>query len=240
MNNAMNNDLPRSPALLAVLAGVLVLVAAFAPALWHMLRPLPPAAADAMPPPWQVELDDQGRVRALGLRLPGATLADAAARWEDDLRMALVETRHQPLALEAYVESWSGGGVNGKLVLATDADAAALARWRDAAGRRETVNADSQRWALAEDDRAQALRSAIAGLSFVPASRPDEAVLLARFGPPTERLDDAQGNQHWLYPERGLALTRQPASGQLVMQLTAPADFERRLRAPLLAAPAAD
>jgi hypothetical protein len=123
--------------------------------------------------------------------------------------------------------------VDGKLTLATDATPAALARWRDAADRHETVNADSQRWALSEIDRDAALRSRIVGLSFVPAARLDEATLRGRFGIPAERRDDALGQQHWLYPERGLAITWQPADGKLVLQLVAPADFDRLLREPL-------
>ncbi len=233
----MRLSLPRSPLLLALLAGLLVLLLAFAPVAWQMLRPLPATPsvpAGAVPPPWQFEHDAQGGVRALGLRLPGATLADAVDRWGSDLRVALVETRNQPLALEAYTDRWSGGGVNGKLVLATDAPASALARWRQAALRHEAVHADSQRWALAEADRDEALRSGIVGLSFVPASRLDETTLTARFGAPDERRDDAEGQQHWLYPARGLAITWQPASGRLVLQWVAPADFERRLRAPLV------
>ncbi len=233
----MRIRLPRSPLLLALLAGLLVLLLALAPVAWQMLSPPPPPDAADLAPPWQIVSDDRGRVQALGLRLPGATLADAATRWGSDLRMALVETRGQPLALEAYTERWSGGGVNGKLVLATDAPAPALAQWREAAVRHEAVSADSQRWALAEADRDSALRSSIVGLSFVPASRLDAATLTARFGDPSERVDDNDGNQHWLYPERGLAITWHPASGKLVLQVVAPADFERRLSAPLRAAP---
>ena len=71
--------------------------------------------------PWQIERGPQGELRAFGLRLPGSTLADAVQRWGDDLQVALIASRGQPLALEAYTERWSGGGITGKLVLATDA-----------------------------------------------------------------------------------------------------------------------
>jgi hypothetical protein len=40
---------------------------------------------------------------------------------------------------------------------------------------------------------------------------------------------------HWLYPDRGLAIAWDESSGKAVMQVVAVADFDRRLRVPLLA-----
>ena len=86
------------------------------------------------------------------------------------------------------------------------------------------------------DDRREALRSAIAGLSFLPANRLDQATLDARFGMPAERLVTPDGVSHALYPERGLAVAWDAALGKAVLQMVPGADAERRLRQPLLAA----
>jgi hypothetical protein len=230
----------RSPLFWALLAGALVSVAAFAPVLWQMRAPpAAPAAADgALPAPWQIERDAAGSVRAFGLRLPGSTLADAQARWGEELQVALIAKRGQPAALEAYVERYVGGGVGGKLVLASDADAQAVQRWQDRSPRREIIDADAQRWRLHPDDRAEALRAHVAGLSFLPANRLDEAALQARFGQPAERRPGEGLTQHWLYPALGLAIAWDADSGRSLVQLVAPAEFERRLRAPLDAASA--
>jgi hypothetical protein len=227
---------PRSPFLWAVLAGLAVLLAAFVPVLWQMMQPRPVSSVAELPAPWQIERGPQGEVRALGLRLPGSTLADAAARWGDDLQVALIESRGQPLALEAYTDRWQGGGITGKLVLASNAQPAVVQRWKDRSQRRETIDANAQRWALHADDRADALRSGVAGISFLPASRMDAATLRARFGEPAQQLKAADGGLHWLYPDRGLAIAWDESSGRVLLQLVAPADFDARLRAPLAAA----
>lgn len=231
----------RSPLFLALAAGLAVLVAAFAPVAWQMLRPAPPPAAGmaGLPPPWQIERGPDGTLRAFGLRLPGSTLADAVERWGDDLRVALIAQRGQAPALEAFTERWSGGGVTGKLVLATDAQPAAVLRWTERAPRRETIDANAQRWGLHPDDRADALRSGVMGLSFLPSSRVDAALLRARFGQPARQLAGDGGTEHWLYPDRGLAIAWDPATGKAVMQVVALGDFESRLLAPLVAAAAA-
>lgn len=230
----------RSPFLWAVLAGLAVIAAAFAPVLWQMLNPVPAAAPAAarggLPAPWQIEPDGQGGLRAFGLRLPGSTLADARALWGDELQVAVIASRGQPAALEAYTDRYSGGGVNGKLVLASDAQPAAVLRWQDRSPRREPIDAHAMRWQLHADDRAEALRAGVAGLSFVPANRLDAATLQARFGTPAEVLAGEGRARHWLYPDRGLAIAWDEGSGRAVMQVVMPADFERRLRAPLRSA----
>jgi hypothetical protein len=128
--------------------------AAFAPAL---------GAAQRGPAPWQIERGPNGELRAFGLQLPGSTLADAVQRWGDDLQVALIASRGQPVALEAYTDRWAGGGITGKLVLATDAQSAAVTRWQERSTRHERIDADAQRWGLRPEDRDDALRSRIVG-----------------------------------------------------------------------------
>lgn len=224
----------RSPFWLALAAGVAVLVAAFVPVAWQMMggRPSPPARSE-LPPPWQIDHGLHGELRAFGLQLPGSTLADAVRLWGDELQVAVIESRTRPAALEAYTERWTGGAVSGKLVLASDAQDAEVLRWRERARKRETIDADAQRWLLRADDLADALRSRVAGLSFLPASRVDAALLESRFGRPAEVMGGDAAVQHWLYPDRGLAIAWDPGSGKAVLQVVAVGDFERRLRRPL-------
>lgn len=227
----------RSPFAWALMAGLAVLLAAFVPVLWQMLQPRPASRAlFELPAPWQIEAEPHGPLKAFGLRLPGSTLADAVALWGDDLQVGVIESRGQAAALEAYTDRWTGGGVGGKLVLAMQASDASLMRWQERSPKRERLDADAQRWHLRSDDREAAMRSAVVGLSFLPAQKPDAATLKARFGDPAELIEGEGGTRHWLYPERGLAIARDDASGRLVLQVVAVADFERRLRGPLRAA----
>lgn len=232
---------PRSPLFWASMAGLAVLAAAFAPVVWQMVQPSrqPLALRSEGPAPWQIERGPQGELRAFGLLLPGSTLADAVQRWGDDLQVALIASRGQPVALEGYTERWSGGGITGKLVLATDAQSAAVTRWQERSTRHERIDADAQRWGLRPEDRDDALRSRIVGVSFLPSSKVDAATLQSRFGAPVEVLAGEGRMRHWLYPDRSLAVAWDEASGKAVLQVVLATEFESRLRAPVLAAAAA-
>lgn len=231
----------KGPFVIALAAGLLSLLIAFAPTVWRMFQPPPPAGAEApaSAAPWQVALPAPGRSRVFGLSLPGSTLAQVHQRWGEELQPALIAGGDGRLALEAYVEKFEAAGVDGRLLLAFDAEttAAALARWRAAlpgvpqpsGGRRHMLDAA----ALAE-----LAPTALVGLSFIPAAQLDAQVLTARFGAPAERIATGPRLEHWLYPAIGLAVVLD-AQGRDVLQYTAPADFERRLAAPLRAASAA-
>lgn len=231
----------KGPFVVALAAGLLSLLIAFAPAVWRLFQPQPPAGAAAplQGAPWQVALPAPGRSRVFGLELPGSTLAQARQRWGDDLQLALIAGGDGALALEGYVERFEAAGVGGRLLLAFDAetDAAALAGWRD---RLQGVPQPSggRRHGLTGPALDALGATALVGLGFIPAAQLDAEVLTARFGAPAERIATGDRLEHWLYPALGLAVVLD-AHGRDVLQYTAPADFERRLAAPLHAAPAA-
>jgi hypothetical protein len=224
------------PAWWALLAGLVVLLVAFLPVLWAMWK-TPPAGALAVPvagTPWDIESRAGQGTRVFGLDLPGTTLADVRQRWGDDLRLALMATRGQPPALEAYVESVQAGGVAGRLLFTADAAPQDLQRWRDAAPKEEPVSADTRRITLTAAHRDEALRTPLLGIGFIPAAQLDSPMLRQRFGAPAQVISPpGQPLEHWLYPALGLAIVLD-AKGRELLQYVAPADFERLLRAPLL------
>ncbi len=202
----------------------------------------PAAAQGPAGMPWQVQALGDGTSEVFGLRLGRTTLAEVGPRFERDLRVALVAPLGQPdavPALEAYVETFQAGAIQGRLVMAFDAEPgwlrAALAR-----SPRDTVagSGGARQHALSEDDRLQAQSLVLSALAFVPAARLDEATVQARFGAPAERVTGPEGESQWLYPDRGLAVVLPPAEGDLarakaVLQYVAPRDFDTRLRDPL-------
>lgn len=224
------------PWALALGAGLAVLVAAFVPALWQVLRA--PRAADepAHGLPWQVERTVDGRTRVFGLTPGSSTLADADR--DGTLQVAVVAAPGDPGALEGYLDPFTAGFVAGRLVIAADSGEAQRLAWRAGAARREGGDRGGQalRYTLAAADRADALRATIVGLTFIPSAQLDAATLRQRFGAPVEQIRGGDGRlEHWLYPQRGLAIVLD-AQGHEVLQYVAPADFDRRLRAPLQAA----
>jgi len=230
----------KKPWVLALIAGLIVLLAAFALPLLRMAGggggAVSTTAATGLP--WQVNLLPDGHAQVFGL-VPGRdTLAEAEARFGDALQVALVARLGETGVLEALVEPFVAGFVAGRLVLAFDADAAALARWRDQAGGSQPMDGGVRRFTLNGAARDEARRARLVGLSFVPSVRLSEADVRQRFGAPVEALAQPGGGQVLLYPALGLSIT--VAEGQRgVLQYVAPAEFEARLRAPLVAASAA-
>lgn len=223
--------LMRHPIVIALLAGAAVLAAALLLPLWQMLSGAPPAAEGR---PWQ--LQRQGDVvRGFGLQLPGSTLADARRQWGDSLQVAVMAERGASGALEGHVERIDAGGVVGRLLLATALPADAVQRLQEGAAKIEPVAADTRRYALGAAALAALATTPVVGITFVPAAQIDAAILLQRFGEPAERLRSDARLEHWLYPALGLAIVLD-TQGQEVIQLVAPADFEARLRAPLIRA----
>ncbi len=226
----------RQPVVMALGASLIIIAAAFVPALWQMrsvnLGSMPTASRDA---PWESRVAADGAVLALGLRLPGATLADAVALWADGLQMGVMVSRQGAPALEAYVESVRPGGVGGRLVLSAAATQAQLERWVAQSVKQEQVSGDTRRYRLAPADREEALLAAINALGFIPHAELDEQVLRQRFGEPQEILTESETLQHWLYPGRGLAIALD-TRGRELLQFVPPAQFKVRLKEPLVRA----
>lgn len=227
----------KHPILLALAAGLLVLVAAFAAPLWQLLRgPAggsgPAAALAQQGLPWQVQALPDGLSQVFGL-VPGRdSLAQAQARVGDGLQVALIARLGEVGRLEALADPFVAGFVSGRLVLAFDAPAEALARWRAVAQHSQAMSDGVRRFALRPADLDEARRAPLVGISFVPAVRLSEADLRQRFGPPAEQHALGGGAAVLLYPALGLSASVGPAS-RSVLQYVAPRDFEARLRAPL-------
>lgn len=223
----------RQPALWALLAAVAIIVAAFIPALWQMrLAQVGSAPTSPRDAPWESDITADGAVRALGLRLPGATLADARGLWNGGLQVLLRVPRDAEPSLEATVETARPGGVGGRLVLNADASAEQLRRWASRPAKDERTPNLSRQLTLNEDDLREALLAPVRLVAFVPQTRLDEATLRARFGAPQKVLREGQGVQHWLYPARGLAVMLNP-EGRDVLRFVPPSQFQALIEGPL-------
>lgn len=219
------------PWALALAAGLAVMAVAFVPPLLQALRSPPSADVPAHGLPWQVERMPDGTTRVFGLTLGRSMLVDADR--DGALQVAVVGPAGESGALEGYLDSFNAGFVAGRLVLAADASEAQRRAWQQRATRREGGGA-SLRHVLAGADRTEALRGPVVGLTLIPNAQLDAATLRQRFGEPHERIAGADGRlEHWLYPALGLAIVLD-ADGREVLQYVAPADFDAKLRAPLL------
>ena len=227
----------KHPALLALAAGLLVLVAAFAAPLWQLWRgPAAAPAAAATGLPWQARAGDDGTLAVFGLVLGRDTLADAQTLLGDNLTLALVARLGETGALEALVDPFFAGFVSGRLVLAFAVPAPDLQRWRANSPRSQVMSDGVRRFELLAADREAARRMPLAGLSFVPAVRLSDADVRQRFGPPASTQAVNGGTTVLRYPTMGMAATVGAAS-RGVLQYVAPRDFEARLGALAASAP---
>lgn len=218
----------------ALIAGVLCVAAAFLPTVWHLLTAAPGHAAATGLEPWNIGVGSDGSSRAMGLQLGVDTLGSLRARLGESLQPAVVARRVEAGALEALVDPFSAGFVAGRLVLAFDAPVDALARWRDEAVKSDVGESGARRYTLSAQALREAAPARLAGATFLPTLALTADDVSQRFGAPASVHAAADGVQTWLYPERGLAIALQPGR-KAVLQFVAPAEFERRLRAPLAA-----
>jgi hypothetical protein len=181
--------------------------------------------------PWHIEHPAPGETRVFGLTLGRNTVAEAERRFGEAAVISLFRSATGELVAEAFFEQVRLADLRASIVVVIRVPAAELASMLDRAARIAATPGGRKATPAAEDaDRLRTLP--IAALTYLPAVRPDAAALRQRFGPPASLIRDRQGDiEHWLYPERGLAIAY--AAGQKpVMQYVAPPEFDR-LRAPL-------
>lgn len=231
----------KHPFVLALCAGLVILLAALALPLLHMGGAPAPASAPAPGPadtrlPWQARAGADGALEVFGLRVGHDTLASVKARLGDALQPALVARLGEVGHLEALMEPFNAGFVSGRLVLSFDVPEATLQRWREHALRSEAMDGGVRRFDMARDDRIESESARLTGLSFVPGLKLSEADVLQRFGPPAQTLAQGDGVRVLLYPAIGMTAAV-PAEGKTrtALQYVTPSEFDARLRAPLAA-----
>jgi hypothetical protein len=225
---------------MALLGALAIILAAFVPTFWQLwVTRGEVAGAPVSAPhdaPWEADVTADGAVRALGLRLPGTTLADVQAIWGDSLAVALMAhpsdggTPH--LSLEALVDRARPGGVQGRLHLTLAASPEQLSRWHAAARDPKPLDDGARRFSLRAEDWREALRLPVRSMGFVPQAQLDAQIMRDRFGEPAQIVRESDQLQHWLYPSRGLAIAWDD-QGRDVLQYVPPAQFDALLAAPL-------
>lgn len=217
---------------IAIAVVLLALAVLLGPVAWQFLH-YDPKAVPTSGLPWQIETLPGGESRVFGLLLGHSTLADAQARFGPEMQLAIVATPTEDGNVEGYYESVTAGFVVGKLIVTADLPATVIAGMRERAPKTEYMQSTTRKATLAAADGAAALAAPIRAIAFIPSAQLDEAVILERFGPPTERIRTSEHVEHLLYPARGLDLALD-SKGRELLQYVAPARFAA-LRAPLAA-----
>jgi len=184
--------------------------------------------------PWRIEQDVGGRTQVFGFTLGETTLAEVRRVFREDGEINLFRTSGPSgtLAAEVYFEQIHLERLRADFVLTLDVDQAALASMYERGLRISQTGGGSQKVKLDPGDAERLAARPIRAIVYLPKARLDEALIEQRFGNPSRRLTESgTGLVHWLYPERGLDIGRDP-SGRVVMQYVNRAAFAAILEPP--------
>lgn len=212
---------------------ILLLIVAAVVMAPFLLEPDVPAPA-LQDLPWRIEVHADGSSTVFGVRLGHSTLADAQARFGEEMELAVIAAPGEAGDLEAYIGRFTAGVLTGKLVLSADLPDDSIRALRRGAASASPTATGALKFRLAQADLQTALRASISVVTFIPSVHIDPDTAERRFGPPAERISDTNGAEHWLYPDRGLDLILHPEQKE-VLQYVAPKAFETLTR-PLRAA----
>ena len=196
----------------------------------------PPSGSDANRNlPWQIVTDGQGGSEVFGLRPGYSTLADVRRRLGSDMELAIIAEPNETGQLEGYFAQVSLGYVLARVIVTVDVKNDVISAMRERALKATHMESTTRKITLHPEDRAAADRLPIRAISVIPTVNLDEATVVQRFGPPSERLAISDKRVHLLYPEKGLDVIVD-ADGKELLQYVAPRDFSL-LREPLAKAP---
>jgi hypothetical protein len=181
--------------------------------------------------PWQVEALPEGASKVMSLVLAGApeqasTLRDAKQRWGEAMQVAIIAAPGEDGTLEAFVDPAQAGFITGKVVLTAQLPTDQLRAMRERALKAEFMESTTRKYVLAPSDLAEALKAPITALSFIPQANLDEAMIVARFGQPAQRVRSNGHVEHFLYPAKGLDLALD-SEGKELLQYVAPSAFHK-------------
>ena len=184
--------------------------------------------------PWQAQVDAAGRTQVMGFTLGETTLAEVRRVFgeEGELNLFQAPGESPGYAVEAYFEQIYLQRLRADFVMTLDVDQPTLAAMYDRGLRISQLGSGGKKVKLDPTDAAALAVRPIRSFSYLPKARLDEALIVQRFGAPARKLTEPKtGIVHWLDPERGIDLGRDP-QGHVVIQYVAPADFATLL-APL-------
>ncbi|WP_083250822.1 hypothetical protein [Acidihalobacter aeolianus] len=174
--------------------------------------------------PWQVERLPEGASRVFGVTLGRTTARELDQRLHSVPRVALFESSNGHLSLEAYYGTLTLGMFEARLEVTLDASAGTLRAFAASAIARQPTVTGAWRMELTEQTVHEALGLPIVGITYVPRVRYDVDLALKSFGKPATRIEVADGQTYWLYPDRGLALLRH-SDGRAMLHYVAPSAF---------------
>ena len=193
-----------------------------------LLALLLPGGRDQGPPrlPWQVEVDSDGRSSVFGITLGVTPLDEARELFRDSGVTSLFVSPTGEYAVEVYFKALYLSGIKADLVLVLALAQAEMAEMYERGLRISKLESGNRKVRLAEVDAARLSSVPVNRITYIPGTDLERSLVASRFGEPAQRISEASGIEHWLYPEKGLDIAINP-KGKEVMQYLLPSQFDR-------------
>lgn len=170
--------------------------------------------------PWDISVNANNEVRVFDLTLNQSRLIDAREIFQNqgEINMFIAETGDP--ALEAYFERVFLNGLRADIILVLKADRAQLQGMFNRGSRISRTSDTIHKVKLSSDDQLLAENLSIELINYIPAANLDEALILSRFGEPSQKIDEREsGITHWVYPEKGLSIGINPEGKELIQYM---------------------
>jgi hypothetical protein len=177
--------------------------------------------------PWRTSTSAAGQTQVFGFTLGETSLKEVRELFGQEGTINLFETPDRPerFGVEVYFEQVYLQSLRADFVVTLGVDQKTLGAMYERGLRISQLGSGSKKVKLDPVDVETLLPRPIRAITYLPQARLDEALIEKRFGAPAGRRTEAEtGIAHWLYPDRGIDIARDP-KGKVVIQYVSRADF---------------
>jgi hypothetical protein len=177
--------------------------------------------------PWRTTTSAAGQTQVFGFTLGETSLKEVRELFGQEGTINLFETpgRTERYGVEVYFEQVYLQSLRADFVVTVDVDQETLGAMYERGLRISQLGSGSKKVKLDPEDVEALLPRPIRAITYLPQARLDDPLIEKRFGTPAERRAEPEtGIVHWLYPERGIDIARDP-KGEVVIQYVSQVDF---------------
>jgi hypothetical protein len=181
--------------------------------------------------PWRTATNAAGQTQVFGFTLGETSLTEVRDLFGQEGTINLFETPGRPerYGVEVYFEQVYLQSLRADFVITLDVDQSTLGAMYERGLRISQLGSGSKKIKLDPVDVEALLPRPIRSITYLPQARLDEPLIERRFGTPAERRTEPEtGIVHWLYPERGIDIARDP-KGKVVIQYVSQSDVAQLL-----------
>ena len=183
--------------------------------------------------PWHIERPKVDTIRIFGITLGTTNAQEAQQHFKEEGKPILFKSPSGHLVVEVFFEEVNLAGLKARIVLSIAVPESELQGMFDR-GVRMNATGSGKEITLTPDDIARVFSLPVSSLTYMPATRLEDAVFAKRFGQPEMKVKENKGGAvHWLYPQNGLDIAL-GGNEKPLLQYIAPKNFDK-LTQPLLA-----